>query len=111
MQQHGAAEVGPGAGVQGDATLIEYIKDSMIFSFMHPCCTAAMLPKKKGGVVGPDLKVHGADGLRIVDMSILPLLPSSHLSATAYAVGEKVGAYMHSSPPAPCSHPRLGTEE
>jgi choline dehydrogenase len=62
----------------------------MTFSFMHPCCTAAMMPKSKGGVVGPDLKVHGADGLRIVDMSVLPLLPSSHLSATAYAVAEKV---------------------
>lgn len=49
-----------------------------------------MLPKDKGGVVGPDLKVHGAPGLRVVDMSISPLLIGSHLSATAYAVGEKV---------------------
>jgi hypothetical protein len=36
------------------------------------------------------LKVHGATGLRVVDMSVLPVLPSSHLSALAYAVGEKV---------------------
>ena len=72
--------------------MIEYTKDQMTFSFMHPCCTAAMMPKAKGGVVGPDLKVHGADGLRIVDMSVLPLLPSSHLSATAYAVAEKVSS-------------------
>ncbi|KAK3389652.1 GMC oxidoreductase-like protein [Podospora didyma] len=72
-----------------DAALLNYVKDTMTFSFMHPCCTAAMLPLNKGGVVGPDLKVFGAEGLRVVDMSILPLLPSSHLSATAYAVGEK----------------------
>ncbi|KAL2135945.1 hypothetical protein VTI74DRAFT_6173 [Chaetomium olivicolor] len=58
-------------------------------SFMHPCCTAAMMPRCKGGVVGPDLKVHGANGLRVTDMSVMPLLPGAHLSATAYAVGEK----------------------
>ena len=50
------------------------------------------MPRAKGGVIGPDLKVHGADGLRIVDMSVLPLLPSSHLSAAAYAVAEKVSS-------------------
>lgn len=91
MQGYSAVEVGPGASVARDgAALKQYIKDQMTLSFLHPCCTAAMLPKKKGGVVGPDLKVHGAAGLRIVDMSVLPFLPSSHLSATAYAMGEKV---------------------
>ncbi|KAK0719235.1 hypothetical protein B0H67DRAFT_149205 [Lasiosphaeris hirsuta] len=92
MQQYGAVETAPGAGVSGDAALVEYIKEQIVLSFMHPCCTAAMLPKAKGGVVGPDLKVHGAKGLRVVDMSVMPLVPGSHLSATAYAVGEKASA-------------------
>ncbi len=91
MQQVGAVELTPSPSLQTDEALINYIKDQMVFSFMHPCCTAAMMPRTKGGVVGPDLRVHGADGLRVVDMSILPLVPSAHLSATAYAVGEKVG--------------------
>ena len=90
MQGFGAAEVTPGASVQTDAALLEYIKSTMTLSFMHPCCTAGMMPKNKGGVVGANLKVHGAAGLRVVDMSVLPFLPSSHLSALAYAVGEKV---------------------
>ena len=90
LQSFGAVEVNPGASVQTDAALIDYIQRTMTLSFMHPCCTAAMMPKNKGGVIGPNLKVHGAAGLRVVDMSILPFLPSSHLSALAYAVGEKV---------------------
>ena len=91
MTQYGVAEIGPGAAAAAsDAGLTNYIKAQSILSFMHPCCTAAMMSKNKGGVVGPDLKVHGAAGLRIADMSIMPLLPGSHLSATAYAVGEKV---------------------
>ncbi|KAK4149493.1 hypothetical protein C8A00DRAFT_46914 [Chaetomidium leptoderma] len=90
LQQHGATEIGPGAAVAADdAQLTSYVKAESVLSFMHPCCTAAMMPKKKGGVVGPRLKVHGAVGLRVVDMSIMPLVPATHLSATAYAVGEK----------------------
>ncbi|KAF2873232.1 hypothetical protein BDV95DRAFT_490607 [Massariosphaeria phaeospora] len=89
MRRYGAEETGPGAHVQSDEALREYVKDTLTFSFMHPCCTAAMLPRGLGGVVGPDLRVHGAGGLRVVDVSVLPFLVSAHTSATAYAVGEK----------------------
>ncbi|KAF1833386.1 GMC oxidoreductase-like protein [Decorospora gaudefroyi] len=89
MQKYGAAEVAPGASIQSDAALLEYTKETMGFSYMHPCCTAAMMPKHLGGVTGPDLKVHGAPGLRVVDISVLPFLTSSHTSSVAYAVGEK----------------------
>ncbi len=89
MQKYGAVEVAPGPAVQEHDELVEYVKNAINLSFMHPCCTASMLPKNKGGVIGTDLKVYGTKGLRVVDMSILPFLPSSHLSALAYAVGEK----------------------
>jgi choline dehydrogenase len=90
LQKYGAIEVTPGLFIQSDEDLKVYVKESMVLSHMHPCCTAAMMPKSLGGVVGPDLRVHGAAGLRVVDISVLPFLPSSHTSATAYAVGEKV---------------------
>ena len=90
MQALGAVEVDPGAARQTDAELEAFVRQAAIQSFMHPCCTAAMLPRARGGVVGSDLKVHGAEGLRVVDMSVLPMLPGAHLSWTAYAVGEKV---------------------
>lgn len=89
LQNLGAIETSPGTGVQSDAQLADFVRNSTVGSYMHTCCTAAMLPKERGGVVRTDLKIHGATGLRVVDMSILPMLPSSHLSATAYAVGEK----------------------
>ena len=91
MQQYGALETGPGLAVQSDEGLQDYIRESITLSFLHPCCTAAMLPRELGGVVGPDLRVHGLKGLRVVDISVLPLLVSSHTSTTAYALGEKVG--------------------
>ena len=93
MKQYGALETGPGLAVQGDEELLDYIKESITLSFLHPCCTAAMLPLELGGVVGPDLSVHGLKGLRVVDISVLPLLVSSHTSTTAYALGEKVSTH------------------
>jgi choline dehydrogenase len=90
MKLYGAVETGPGMQIQDDEALREYVKDSMELSFMHPCCTAAMMPRELGGVVGTDLKVHGATGLRVVDISVLPFLVSSHTSSVAYAIGEKV---------------------
>jgi hypothetical protein len=92
MRKYGAVEVMPGAGVdsEDEEALRAYVRERITLSFMHPCCTAAMLPERMGGVVGTDLKVHGARGLRVVDMSVMPMVPGSHTSATAYAVGEKV---------------------
>ncbi|KAK3294447.1 uncharacterized protein B0H64DRAFT_463347 [Chaetomium fimeti] len=92
LQRYGAVELrpGPGVGDADDEALRAFVRQSATLSFMHPCCTAAMMPEEKGGVVGPDLKVHGAGGrLRVVDMSVMPLVPGSHLMATAYAVGER----------------------
>jgi choline dehydrogenase len=90
MRRYGATETGPGANVKSEEQLREHVKDSMTRSFLHPCCTAAMMPRELGGVVGPNLKVHGAKGLRVVDISVLPFLVSAHTSSTAYAVGENV---------------------
>jgi choline dehydrogenase len=97
MRRYGAVETGPGTGVKSDEQLREYVKDSMTMSLLHPCCTAAMMPRELGGVVGPDLKVHGAKGLRVVDISVLPFLVSAHTSSTAYAVGEKVSTFEYDS--------------
>ncbi|KAK8036518.1 GMC oxidoreductase [Apiospora marii] len=85
----GAVEVRPGPNVATTEELMEYLRDTVQLSLHHPCCTAAMLPRELGGVVGRDLKVHGAEGLRVVDMSVAVMLPSSHTSSLAYALGEK----------------------
>ncbi|KAH7085903.1 GMC oxidoreductase-like protein [Paraphoma chrysanthemicola] len=89
LRSYGAVEVLPGIKVQSDEEMLEYIRDSAAISLLHPCCTAAMMPRDLGGVVGTDLSVHGATGLRVVDISALPVLVGSHTSSLAYALGEK----------------------
>lgn len=48
-----------------------------------------MMPELLGGCVGSDLTVYGTRQLSIVDASIIPLVPATHLQSTMYAVAEK----------------------
>ena len=48
-----------------------------------------MLPKDKGGVVDPQLRVYGTRGLRVVDLSVIPLAPAAHTQCPVYALAEQ----------------------
>lgn len=83
-------EIVPGANVTTDEQIEAAIRTSLYRpANAHPCCTAAMMPLELGGVVDSQLRVYGVNGLRIVDASILPLIPSAHTQETMYAVAEK----------------------
>lgn len=56
----------------------------------HVCCTAAMSPLDKGGVVDTEWKVYGIDGLRVIDISTWPMIGSSTPMATVYGVAEQI---------------------
>ena len=48
-----------------------------------------MLPRDKGGVVSPELRVYGTKNVRVVDASVLPFQLCGHLTSTLYAVAER----------------------
>ncbi|CAG8675987.1 6350_t:CDS:2, partial [Acaulospora colombiana] len=86
----GATETSPGNNVTTNDEILAYIRSTTLPTIAHACGTAAMLPRHLGGVVDPELKVYGVNNLRIVDASIMPIVPSSPLTSTVYAVSEKV---------------------
>ncbi|KAM0449596.1 hypothetical protein ACHAO4_007261 [Trichoderma viride] len=55
----------------------------------HPVGTCAMLPRQRGGVVDPQLKVYGVDSLRAIDASIMPTLVRGNIISAVYAIAEK----------------------
>ncbi|TGJ88443.1 hypothetical protein E0Z10_g387 [Xylaria hypoxylon] len=63
--------------------------ESRTISMWHPAGTCAMLPEQIGGVVDASLRVHGVSNLRVVDSSVVPLLPPGNLQSTIYAVAER----------------------
>jgi choline dehydrogenase len=90
MKRLSAVETKPGANVTSDADIAKYLLTTLNPSQYHPVGTAAMLPLRLGGVVDDELKVHGIEGLSIVDASIMPLIVGGTTQSTVYAVAEKV---------------------
>lgn len=71
----------------------EWVRKS-IQSEYHPVGTCAMMPKEKGGVVDPKLRVYGTKNLRVVDASIFPMLSSANIQSLVYAVAERAADWI-----------------
>jgi choline dehydrogenase len=77
------AEEYPGPGVQSDEALLDFVRQSGETVF-HPTSTCSI-----GTVVDEKLKVKGLAGLRVVDASVMPSVPSGNINAPVIAVAEK----------------------
>jgi len=81
-------EVEPGPDCISDGALLEYIRASGTTIF-HPSGTCKM-GNDALAVVDERLRVHGVDGLRVADASIMPTVASSNTNAVCIMIGEKV---------------------
>ncbi len=83
------AEDLPGPGITSDDDLVAFLRDNAQ-SMYHPVGTCRMGPSAAdGAVVDARLRVHGIDGLRVVDASVMPVVPSGNTNAPAIMVAEK----------------------
>lgn len=83
-------ELTPGAKYQTDDELKSQIASGLVYpTFAHPASTCAMMPRNLGGVVDSGLQVYGIKKVTIIDASIMPMIPGTHLQATVYAIAEK----------------------
>ncbi|KAF8962179.1 hypothetical protein BDZ97DRAFT_1759417 [Flammula alnicola] len=72
-----------------DAEIDAYVR-GLTTTIFHPVGTAGMAAQNSTtGVVNPDLTVKGVDGLRIVDASVFPFVPSSHPQGAVYILAER----------------------
>lgn len=91
LARYSPVEYVPGAQYQTDEEILAASIAAGIVrpSFAHPSGTCAMMPEELGGCVGPDLRVYGTRKLSVVDASVIPMIPATHLQMTMYAVAEK----------------------
>jgi choline dehydrogenase len=87
MRQLIVRETRPGPEVNDDAGLLDYMKGTIQTSW-HMVGTCKM-GADEAAVVDPQLRVHGLQGLRVVDSSICPTIPSSNTNIPSIAIGEK----------------------
>jgi choline dehydrogenase len=80
-------EYAPGKSATTDAQFNEYIKNNCN-SVYHPVGTCKM-GQDPSAVVDDNLKVHGIEGLRVVDASVMPNLTSGNTNAPTIMIGEK----------------------
>ena len=84
-----AEELWPGANRQNDEELLDHARRTGNTAY-HPMGTCRMGPAtQEDAVVGDDLRVHGIEGLRIADASIMPMILSANLNAGTLMIGEK----------------------
>ncbi len=84
-------ELAPTKGVETDAEMLDCFRENC-GSIYHHCGTAAMGPDPAKSVVDSSLKVHGMEGLRVIDASIFPNITSGNTNAPTMMVAEKGAA-------------------
>jgi choline dehydrogenase len=77
----------PGEDIQSEETLAAYIRKS-VETVYHPVGTCKM-GRDPMAVVDDELRVHGVEGLRVVDASIMPMLIGGNTNATTIMIAEK----------------------
>jgi len=88
---YSAAETVPGPGIETDEQFAEFARHNGSNVF-HPVGTCKMGTDPMA-VVDPRLRVHGIEGLRVIDASIMPAVTTGNTNAPAIMIGEK-GAQM-----------------
>jgi choline dehydrogenase len=81
------SEYAPGAGATSDTDLDSYIR-SEAYTLYHPVGTCKM-GHDDMAVVDDQLKVHGIDGLRVIDASVMPSITSGNTNFPTMMIAEK----------------------
>jgi choline dehydrogenase-like flavoprotein len=87
LAKYCGAEILPGSGVETDDELLDYArqKGSTVY---HATCTCKM-GSDQMAVVDDQLRVHGLEGLRVIDASVMPTVTSTNTNAPTIMIAER----------------------
>jgi choline dehydrogenase len=88
LREWGAREIYPGPEVDSPAALREYVRETAV-TYHHQVGSCRM-GRDEMAVVDPRLRVHGVEGLRVADASVMPAVTSGNTAAPATMIGERL---------------------
>ncbi len=95
-------EISPGASVQTDQEILDWVaRDAE--TALHPSCTASMGTGDAAVVDPASMRVHGVEGLRVVDASVFPFVTNGNIYAPVMMVAEKAADLIAGNTPLPAT--------
>jgi choline dehydrogenase len=100
FDDYNAGEVSPGPQVQTDEQILTWVaRDAE--TALHPSCTTKMGTDELAVTDPGSLRVHGLDGLRVVDASVMPYVTNGNIYAPVMMVAEKAADLILGNTPLP----------
>jgi choline dehydrogenase len=88
FDEYNGGETSPGPAVETDDEILDWVaRDGE--TALHPSCTCRMGTDELSVVDPETMRVHGLDGLRVVDASVFPYVPNGNIYAPVMMVAEK----------------------
>ena len=102
FDRYNGGEISPGPDVTGDEAVLEWVRADAETA-LHPSCTARMGTDPMGVVDPSTMQVHGTEGLRVVDASVMPTLTNGNIYAPVMMTAEKSADLILGNTPLPAS--------
>jgi choline dehydrogenase len=106
MAEYNGGEMSPGPTVETDEEILEWVaRDAE--TALHPSCTARMGTDDLAVVDPTSLRVHGLEGVRVVDASVMPTITNANIYAPVMMIAEKAADLILGTEPLPPEYPPL----
>ena len=86
-------ELRPGPASASDEAMLDYVRATGATAY-HPVGTCRIGVDAGQSVVDPELRVHGIQGLRVADTSVMPCIASTNTNAIAIVIGERCADFI-----------------
>ncbi|MBT5579057.1 MAG: choline dehydrogenase [Acidimicrobiaceae bacterium] len=100
FDRYNGGEVAPGPSVETDEEILEWVaRDAE--TALHPSCTTKMGVDDMAVIDPRTMRVHGTQGLRVVDASVMPIVSNGNIYAPTMMIAEKAADMILGNEPLP----------
>ena len=97
---YSGGEISPGPDIRTDEEILDWVRRDGETAY-HPSCTCKMGIDEMSVVDPESLRVHGVDGLRVIDASVMPSITNANIYAPTMMIAEKAADGINGVNPLP----------